>query len=253
MCAYRKYNEIIESNKRWYLFRDVAIEFMFADKRNFLCVLKNKRERQAVLQRITGKIDPNAIKQSALGNFLLDTMQKAIDKAGTELDEATQRWQHREISNVWRTFILRKTLTRFLHKFAYLQILNQFANRTPNGEPKYSMCLKQAFMAFFLDVTQYPVFPWVIGDYTSPTLKLNQLSVYRDLNLPMGALTPARREAANERYAQTESTGETPFQFGTHYSSSMIVCSFNIRLSPFTEMFLALQVFISNMVHPARC
>lgn len=74
---------------------------MFADKRNFLCVLKNKKERQAVLQRITGKTDSNAIKQSALGNFLLDTMQKAIDKAGTEVDDATQRWQHREISNVW--------------------------------------------------------------------------------------------------------------------------------------------------------
>ena len=30
--------------------------------------------------------------------------------------------------------------------------------------------------------------------------------------------------------------------FGTHYSSSMIVCGFMIRLSPFTEIFLALQV-----------
>jgi hypothetical protein len=99
---HRKYSEIVESNKRWYLFRDVAVEFLFADKRNFLCVLKNKKERQAVLQRINGKIDPNAIKQSALGSFLLDTMQKAIDKAGTEIDEATHRWQHREISNVWR-------------------------------------------------------------------------------------------------------------------------------------------------------
>lgn len=97
---HRKYSEIVESNKRWYLFRDVAVEFLFADKRNFLCVLKNKKERQAVLQRINGKIDPNAIKQSALGSFLLDTMQKAIDKAGTEIDDATHRWQQREISNV---------------------------------------------------------------------------------------------------------------------------------------------------------
>ena len=101
-------------------------------------------------------------------------------------------------------------------------------------------------------MTQYPVFPWVISDYTSPTLKLNSLSVYRDLNLPMGALTPARRDAANERYVQTELTGEKPFQFGTHYSSSMIVCSFNIRLSPFTEMFLALQVCISSTTEVAR-
>lgn len=30
--------------------------------------------------------------------------------------------------------------------------------------------------------------------------------------------------------------------YGTHYSSSMIVCGFLIRLSPFTEIFLALQV-----------
>jgi hypothetical protein len=78
----------------------VAIEFLFVDKRNFLCVFKNKKERQAVLQRIAAKNDPNTMKQSALGNFLLDTMQKAIDKAGTELDAVTRRWQTREISNV---------------------------------------------------------------------------------------------------------------------------------------------------------
>lgn len=29
--------------------------------------------------------------------------------------------------------------------------------------------------------------------------------------------------------------------YGTHYSSSMIVCGYMIRLSPFTEIFLALQ------------
>jgi hypothetical protein len=57
----------------------------------------------------------------------------------------------------------------------------------------------------------------------------------------MGALTDARREAATERYQQTALAGEKPFQFGTHFSSSMIVCSYNIRISPYTEMFLALQ------------
>jgi hypothetical protein len=29
--------------------------------------------------------------------------------------------------------------------------------------------------------------------------------------------------------------------YGTHYSSSMIVCGYMIRASPFTEIFLALQ------------
>ena len=47
----------------------------------------------------------------------------------------------------------------------------------------------------FNDLTQYPVFPWVIADYTSETLDLSDPRTFRDLSKPMGAQTPAR---ANE-------------------------------------------------------
>jgi len=57
----------------------------------------------------------------------------------------------------------------------------------------------------------------------------------------MGALTPARRQAAETRYINLESVGEDPFHYGTHFSSSMIVCHFLIRLAPFTNMFKTLQ------------
>ena len=57
----------------------------------------------------------------------------------------------------------------------------------------------------------------------------------------MGALTPARRRAAETRYTNLESVGEEPFHYGTHFSSSMIVCHFLIRLAPFTNMFKTLQ------------
>lgn len=33
------------------------------------------------------------------------------------------------------------------------------------------------------DLTQYPVFPWVISDYTSPTLDLNNPAIYRYLSI----------------------------------------------------------------------
>jgi hypothetical protein len=62
------------------------------------------------------------------------------------------------------------------------------------------------------------------------------------LTQPMGALTPARREAAQSRYENLESVGEKPFHYGTHFSSSMIVCHYLIRLAPFTNMFKTLQV-----------
>jgi len=46
----------------------------------------------------------------------------------------------------------------------------------------------------FHDLTQYPVFPWIIQDYTSTTLDLNDIKVYRDLSKPIGALNPTRLE-----------------------------------------------------------
>ncbi|WWC96475.1 hypothetical protein V866_003343 [Kwoniella sp. B9012] len=201
------YNEIVENNKRAFLFRDVALELYFSDKRNFLIVFQDKKERQAVVQKIGSKNDHrDAISRSVIGNFVVDTVAKAMDRSEQQLEALMRKWQNREISN-----------------FAYLQLLNQYANRTPN------------------DVTQYPVFPWVLADYTSNILDLHSDSSFRDFKWPMGALTPARREDAVERYSATEGVGEKPFHYGTHYTSSMIVCGFMIRLSPFTEIFLALQ------------
>lgn len=62
----------------------------------------------------------------------------------------------------------------------------------------------------------------------------------------MGALTPARREAAEARYNALQSVDEKPFHYGTHFSSSMIVCHFLIRMAPFTHMFKTLQVSLYN-------
>ena len=44
------------------------------------------------------------------------------------------------------------------------------------------------------DLTQYPVFPWVVKDYTSDTLDLSSADTYRDLSKPIGALNADRLE-----------------------------------------------------------
>ena len=44
----------------------------------------------------------------------------------------------------------------------------------------------------FSDLNQYPVFPWILSDYKSSTLNLNNPEVYRDLSKPVGALNPER-------------------------------------------------------------
>jgi hypothetical protein len=44
------------------------------------------------------------------------------------------------------------------------------------------------FPRTYNDLAQYPIFPWVISDYSSPKLDLNDPSIYRDLSKPIGKL-----------------------------------------------------------------
>ncbi|EPQ51421.1 beach-domain-containing protein [Gloeophyllum trabeum ATCC 11539] len=205
------YPQINGFSDRTFLFRGVGLEFYFRDNRSLLVVFPSKQQRMDMTQRLSSSITSragDALTPGLLKTPLLGKMSARVlgGLRADELASAQSRWQAREISN-----------------FTYLSIINQVSGRTP------------------ADATQYPIFPWVLQDYSSESLDLTSPSVYRDLSKPMGALTGARREAAIQRYTNLESVGEQPFHYGTHFSSSMIVCHFLIRLSPFTHMFKTLQ------------
>ncbi|KAF8696543.1 Beach protein, partial [Rhizoctonia solani] len=206
------YTQLAAQSKRTFLFRDVGLEFYFKDNRTVLVVCATSDARQQILNKIAFVQARSSLESLTPGGFrspLINRMSARVSLAFQGRDEvstATRRWQAREISN-----------------FAYLSILNQASGRTCN------------------DLTQYPVFPWILSDYTSKTLDLNSPETFRILSKPMGALSPARMEAARTRYSSLESIGEQAFNYGTHFSSSMIVCHFLIRLAPFTHHFRRLQ------------
>eukprot|EP00164_Ancoracysta_twista_P003908 GFYU01005239.1.p1 GENE.GFYU01005239.1~~GFYU01005239.1.p1 ORF type:complete len:1869 (-),score=444.28 GFYU01005239.1:22-4860(-) len=118
----------------------------------------------------------------------------------------TARWQRRELSN-----------------FEYLMKLNTIAGRTHN------------------DLTQYPIFPWVLSDYTSEELDLNDETIYRDLSKPVGALNEKRLEGFLERYRCLDDPEIPKFMYGSHYSTAGIVLFYLIRLEPFTTLSVNLQ------------
>lgn len=96
----------------------------------------------------------------------------------------------------------------------------------------------------FNDITQYPVFPWVLADYTSEKLDLNNSQVYRDLSKPVGALNSDRLAQLIERYKELESFGfeeNERFLYGSHYSSPGVVLHYMLRQEPFTTMAVELQ------------
>ncbi|EGB11141.1 hypothetical protein AURANDRAFT_22311, partial [Aureococcus anophagefferens] len=120
------------------------------------------------------------------------------------LSDATRAWQTKELDN-----------------FSYLALLNQVADRSLH------------------DLSQYPVFPWVVADYESERLDLDDPKTFRDLTKPVGALCPRRLANFRERYAHMPGPEDAPFLYGTHYSTPGYVLFFLVRCVP--EYMLCLQ------------
>uniref|UniRef100_A0A8C7QUF1 Neurobeachin-like protein 2 n=1 Tax=Oncorhynchus mykiss TaxID=8022 RepID=A0A8C7QUF1_ONCMY len=120
----------------------------------------------------------------------------------------TQKWVNREMTN-----------------FDYLIQLNTIAGRTYN------------------DLSQYPVFPWILSDYTSEELDLTDPGVFRDLSKPVAVLNERNAKAVREKYESFEDPTGTidRFHYGTHYSNAAGVMHYLIRVEPFTSLHIALQ------------
>uniref|UniRef100_A0AAY4EZ78 Neurobeachin-like protein 2 n=1 Tax=Denticeps clupeoides TaxID=299321 RepID=A0AAY4EZ78_9TELE len=120
----------------------------------------------------------------------------------------TQKWVNREMSN-----------------FDYLIQLNTIAGRTYNN------------------LAQYPVFPWILADYTSEELDLSDPRVFRDLSKPVAVLNERNAKAVREKYESFEDPTGTidRFHYGTHYSNAAGVMHYLIRVEPFTSLHIQLQ------------
>ena len=112
---------------------------------------------------------------------------------------------------------------RIISNFEYIIRLNTMAGRS------------------FNDITQYPVFPWVIADYTSKVLDLTNPETYRDLKKPIGALKESRLAEIMERYNNFDDIDVPKFMYGSHYSSAGVVLQYMIRQEPFTRMAINMQ------------
>ena len=101
----------------------------------------------------------------------------------------------------------------------------------------------------YSDITQYPVFPWIMSVYsmnTSHDLPIQVLppeKIFRDLSKSMGALGDSERiRTFRERFEHTDVFDPVPnYHFGSHYSSPAIIMQYLIRMSPFNKGHKELQ------------
>ncbi|VDD74216.1 unnamed protein product [Mesocestoides corti] len=199
------YDKIREVHRRRYLLQQTALEVFNADGRNFLLVFA-KDFQGKVFECFTSA--SSAINTNRFTSLYSARTTSHLLSSLLGEKTVTQRWVRGEISN-----------------FQYLMYLNTQAGRSYN------------------DLMQYPVFPWVVADYTSLELDLTRPSTFRDFTKPMGAQTPGRLAQFQRRFKEWDDpTGETPpYHYGTHYSSAMIVASYLVRMEPFAQHFIKLQ------------
>ncbi|XP_071443766.1 neurobeachin-like protein 1 [Hetaerina americana] len=121
--------------------------------------------------------------------------------------------------------LTQKWVTREINNFDYLMQLNTVAGRTYN------------------DLSQYPVFPWILADYTSEKLDLDNPESFRDLSKPIGVVNPKNEEEVKAKFDSFEDPSGTiaKFHYGTHYSNSAGVLHYLVRVEPFTTLHIELQ------------
>lgn len=222
--------EIRALHYRRYQLRQNAMELFFEDQNSTFFHFPTKEDRNTV-HRITAsyvralrksrqsKQQTRAAKRQEEEYSFNYTYSETRATTGADVlrrSHLTQAWKQRKISN-----------------FDYLMHLNTLAGRT------------------YKDLTQYPVFPWVLSNYESETLDLNDPSNYRDLSKPMGAQDERRLKMYIERYQSLdEDATMKKFHYGTHYSSAGTVLFFLIRIEPFTTLSIILQD--GKFDHPDR-
>lgn len=201
-------SEVCNVLLRYYQLRLVAVELFLTSRR---VVFFNLLEPKAALKfhnTLRALNPPNMA--PFLGNRPITIMAKTMS---ANMQPLTEAWANREISN-----------------FEYLMRLNTIAGRTYN------------------DLGQYPIFPWVLADYTSDVLDLKNPATFRDFLWPIGAQDPKQRDTLFSKYRDLvqnydpdDEISLPPFHYGTHYSVAGFVVWYLMRCEPYTSLHIQLQ------------
>ena len=241
------YNNIKWIFRRKYYYTDSAFEIYTTTNKAFYFNLKYEKEREVVIDEILKKmgdyaqivddLKENSSKENIVGYENSIVQKKKKDKI--KLSKILKLWKNWEITN-----------------FEFLMWLNIFGNRSYN------------------DISQYPVFPWILSNYEDPLQQeksknekdgdMDLLSnkiisneennygldyQYRDMNLPMGMMElndegKKRKELFLEIYESLKEEPDPnmkPYIFGSNYSNPVYVCNYLMRLFPFTHISIELQ------------
>ena len=107
-----------------------------------------------------------------------------------------------------------------LSTYDFLLFLNKFSSRT------------------FLEPNQYPIFPWLLLDYSK--IDEEEKMKFRNLLYPIPCQTEEKKEYYMQRYSDSMNQNFKS-HLGTHYSTSSYVYYYLMRMDPYSQSMIKLQ------------
>ena len=252
------YNEINEIHTNKFLHQDNSIEIFLKNGLNFYIaynpeegnsILKNIIEylKQSYIERkkqLNKEINVSELFQNltfsnlSLKNSNLIFMRNSniiIEKSKFDLHfhNNVENKKEKNIKFKKKKFIIKeknKFLENVLEKwqngiintYDYIMILNTLSGRTYN------------------DLNQYPIYPWVIKEYSSEEINLNSDEIYRNFQYPIYAQKKEIQEKLKIKFEEFE-TEDDKYHCGSHYSNPGFVCYYLIRIKPFSLISAEIQ------------
>ena len=232
-----KFDEIKMILKRKYYYKNSSIEIFTSNNKSYFFNFSGQKITEIVLDEILNKLGDysniindmndkfNKEDQSNIIGYINNKHVSILNKneskknSPIKLSKLVKLWKNWEITN-----------------FEFLMFLNIFSNRS------------------YIDISQYPVFPWLLANYEDPLLKEQKDNTseknysFRDLSLPMGMLkinenseNRIRNFCSTFTISKDDPDIGSPYFYGCNYSNSTYICNYLIRLFPYTQACIELQ------------
>ena len=219
------YNEICFILKRTYFYRKTCLEVFTVNKKSYLFRFDDSKIKTVIdniKHFMKHSYDDIIIEYTKFDEKIGICNKQPSLSNGTEIPFKTKNLNPKNIYENWAKWKISTS--------KFLMLINFFANRSYN------------------DIFQYPVFPWIITDYTSKQLTLTEDKI-RPFDTPMGMLeiSPESIERKNNYINQwknnelDEVKTENYDRYGSNYSTVLYVTYYLVRVFPFSDMRIELQ------------
>ena len=228
------YNSIEFILKRRYFYKKTVLEIFTINKKSYSFRIE-ENELKEILENIRNYMKPD------IDDIIIENT-KYEDKIGF-FNKNKMLTKDIFLPNIYKNMNLKKLYEKWtkweISTLKFLMILNLYSNRSYN------------------DINQYPVVPWIITDYSSQILSTNEKHI-RQLGKPMGMLdfcdeAKERKNSYESAWKLCEKEGQNDEEFDryrTHYSTSLYVTYYLVRIFPFSNIRIELQG--SNFDDPNR-